>query len=63
MDKTEKNTAKVDNKVEKDTAKVAKSSAIVSWRGNTREYTVKIHGDKFMDFAKEFAGKVGGSVK
>ena len=36
---------------------------IVEWRGNTREFSKAIHGDDFIDVAKEFAAKVNGEVK
>ncbi len=52
---------------EKEAAKAAKEaekdSVTVVWRGKTRTYTRSVHGEKFAALAKEFADKVGGTVK
>lgn len=37
-------------------------SVVVSWRGNTREYTRDIHGEGYRALAESFAGKVGGEL-
>ena len=63
----EKDVKDEENSVEKDVeeTKVPKNKnvAIVEWRGNIREYSKEIHGDNFLDLAKEFAIKVNGEVK
>ena len=39
-----------------------KDYATVSWRGNTRVYSLEVHGESFQELAEEFASKVGGIV-
>lgn len=41
---------------------VEKDSVTVTWRGNTRTYTRKIHGADFLELAKEFAEKNRGEL-
>jgi hypothetical protein len=60
MSKTEKATKTVAS-VEKATKTVA-DTVVVSWKGNTREYSEKLHGADFAKLAKEFAEKVDGKV-
>ena len=42
---------------------VAVSAVTVSWRGRSREYSLAVHGEKFMDLAQEFAAKVSGTLE
>ncbi len=42
--------------------KDARNSVTVTWRGGTRTYTLKAHGDTFAELAEEFAAKCGGVV-
>ncbi len=58
----EKAAAKAEKEAEKAAAKAGKDSATVSWSGGTRTYTRDIHGDDFLELAKEFAGKKGGTI-
>lgn len=37
-------------------------SVTVTWQGGVREYTKAVHGDDFMELAKEFATKKRGTV-
>lgn len=54
----------VEEEEKKEDKKEGKVVAVtVEWRGNVREYSKEIHGEKFMDLAKEFAGKVNGELK
>lgn len=34
----------------------------VTWKGNSRVYSLEVHGENFMDLAKEFAEKHGGEI-
>lgn len=45
------------------TYEAAASEACVSWRGRTRVYTQTIHGDDFINLAKQFCSKVGGTLE
>jgi hypothetical protein len=37
--------------------KTTKDSVTVIWRGNSRTYSLEIHGTKFMEYAREFASQ------
>ncbi len=41
----------------------ASDIATVTWRGNTREYSLEIHGEKFRKLAAQFAENVEGEVE
>lgn len=58
----EKAAAKAAKDAEKAAAKAAEDTAVVSWRGNTREYSREVHGDNFYELAEQFAAKVEGEV-
>jgi len=43
-------------------SKKNKSSVTVTWNGGTRTYSKEVHGDKFKEYAEEFAEKFNGVV-
>ncbi len=43
-------------------AKSNKTEVTVTWRGNSRVYSKAVHGENFLDLAKEFAEKKDGTV-
>lgn len=45
------------------TKKASKDVATVVWRMGIRTYTKAIHGDDFLDLAKQFVAKHGGKVE
>lgn len=45
------------------TKKVSKDIATVVWRLGTRTYTKAIHGDDFLNLAKQFVAKHGGVIE
>ncbi len=40
-----------------------KTSVVVSWRGNTREFSLDIHGEDFETLAQQFADKFDGTIE
>lgn len=67
--------AKATEKAAKEAAKVAeaeakkekknlggKDSVVVSFRGSTREFSLSVHGDNFLDLAQQFADKHNGTI-
>lgn len=48
--------------VEEKSTMPAKDTVVVVYRNNTREYSRAIHGAGFMDLARSFAEKVGGTI-
>ena len=41
----------------------AKTEATVTWRGNSRTYSLELHGKDFMKLAKQFATKFDGIIR
>lgn len=39
-----------------------KTSVTVTWNNGVREYSKEVHGDDFMDLAKQFAEKFNGTI-
>jgi hypothetical protein len=44
------------------TKKVARTEATVEWRGESRTYTLAMHGEDFEALAEEFAAKKNGRI-
>lgn len=62
----EKAAAKAAKDAEKAAAQATKDSATsvsVAWNGGTREFSKEVHGDDFLDLAKQFAAKFNGTIK
>lgn len=43
--------------------KAGKDAVVVSWRGNTRTYSLELHGADFKKLAQEFATKFNGTIE
>ena len=39
-----------------------KDSVVVSFGGGTREFSLSVHGDNFLDLAQQFADKHNGTI-
>jgi hypothetical protein len=58
--KIKKEVVEVEKPIEKEVEK--KAEVMVTFRMGTRVYSKEMHGDKFMELAKEFCAKQGGTI-
>jgi hypothetical protein len=49
-------------KAEKEAAKKARTEVTVEWQGNSRVYSLAMHGEDFEALADEFATKKNGRI-
>ncbi len=40
-----------------------KDSVVVSFKGTTREFSLAVHGDNFLELAQQFADKHNGTIE
>ena len=48
--------------VKEGTEAVDCTAAIVTWHGNSRTYSLAVHGENFLGMAKEFSEKKNGKI-